>query len=368
MGPSGSGKSTLLNLAGGLDAATSGQVLIEGQSVGTLKGDALARLRRRRVGFVFQDFNLIPSLTAVENVALPLELDGQRVGRARRRAMDALVVVGVAGARRPLPGQDVGRPAAAGRHRPRPGRRPPARARRRAHRRPRLPHRRGCAARAAGAVRRRGRRAAGHPRGPARRLGRPGRVPARRRRRRQHRVGRTRRGAARARPSEDGHDHPHGTQATAGMPSGPDRRDAGARGCPGGMPRGGSPCGWPSATPGATRAAASWSSSWWPCRSACSSARWSSRRPRRSPRIERIPTTLGSAQAMVQGPEEQVVLQTADPDAGWATDGNSPAAHGHDGPGVRHRERAWARPRTSLHCNGSPAARWSPSATSPCGG
>ena len=95
MGPSGSGKSTLLNLAGGLDAPTSGQVVIEGQDLGTLSKDALARLRRRRVGFVFQDFNLIPSLTAVENVALPLELDGQRVGKARRRALDALRTVGV---------------------------------------------------------------------------------------------------------------------------------------------------------------------------------------------------------------------------------------------------------------------------------
>ena len=95
MGPSGSGKSTLLNLAGGLDAPTSGQVVIEGQDLGTLSKDALARLRRRRVGFVFQDFNLIPSLSAVENVALPLELDGQRVGKARRRALDALRTVGV---------------------------------------------------------------------------------------------------------------------------------------------------------------------------------------------------------------------------------------------------------------------------------
>ena len=95
MGPSGSGKSTLLNLAGGLDAPTSGQVVVEGQSLGTLGKDALARLRRRRVGFVFQDFNLIPSLTAVENVALPLELDGQRVGKARRRPLDALRTVGV---------------------------------------------------------------------------------------------------------------------------------------------------------------------------------------------------------------------------------------------------------------------------------
>ena len=95
MGPSGSGKSTLLNLAGGLDAPTSGQVFIEGDAIGSLKGDALARLRRRRVGFVFQDFNLIPSLTAAENVALPLELDGQRVRRARRHAMAALDLVGV---------------------------------------------------------------------------------------------------------------------------------------------------------------------------------------------------------------------------------------------------------------------------------
>lgn len=95
MGPSGSGKSTLLNLAGGLDAPTGGQVFIEGEAIGSLKGDGLARLRRRRVGFVFQDFNLIPSLTAAENVALPLELDGQRVRRARRHAMAALELVGV---------------------------------------------------------------------------------------------------------------------------------------------------------------------------------------------------------------------------------------------------------------------------------
>jgi putative ABC transport system ATP-binding protein len=95
MGPSGSGKSTLLNLAGGLDAPTSGQVFIEGEAIGSLKGDGLARLRRRRVGFVFQDFNLIPSLTAAENVALPLELDGQRVRRARGHALAALDLVGV---------------------------------------------------------------------------------------------------------------------------------------------------------------------------------------------------------------------------------------------------------------------------------
>lgn len=95
MGPSGSGKSTLLNLAGGLDTPTSGRVLVEGADVGSLTGDALAALRRRSVGFVFQDFNLIPSLTAAENVALPLELDGQRVRDARRSALASLDDVGV---------------------------------------------------------------------------------------------------------------------------------------------------------------------------------------------------------------------------------------------------------------------------------
>lgn len=96
MGPSGSGKSTLLNLAGGLDKATSGQVLIEGDEVGALGANQLASLRRRRVGFVFQDFNLIPSLTAAENVSLPLELDGMSVKEGRRAAHEILEIVGVA--------------------------------------------------------------------------------------------------------------------------------------------------------------------------------------------------------------------------------------------------------------------------------
>lgn len=96
MGPSGSGKSTLLNLAGALDRATSGEVWIEGQPVSELSGSDLALLRRRRVGVVFQDFNLIPSLTAGENVALPLELGGMGVRPARRLAVDAMRRVGVA--------------------------------------------------------------------------------------------------------------------------------------------------------------------------------------------------------------------------------------------------------------------------------
>ncbi len=95
MGPSGSGKSTLLNLAGGLDQPTSGRVVVEGADVGAMSLRDLAGLRRRTLGFVFQDFNLIPSLTAAENVALPLELDGERVRTARRIALDSLNTVGI---------------------------------------------------------------------------------------------------------------------------------------------------------------------------------------------------------------------------------------------------------------------------------
>ena len=95
MGPSGSGKSTLLTIAGGLDTPTTGTVAVEGHDLGALSLKDRARLRRTSIGYVFQDFNLIPALTAAENVALPLELDGQRVSRARRRAIDALTMVGV---------------------------------------------------------------------------------------------------------------------------------------------------------------------------------------------------------------------------------------------------------------------------------
>lgn len=90
MGPSGSGKSTLLNLAGGLDKATSGRVVIEGEDLTKMTPKGIAQLRRQRVGFVFQDYNLIPSLTAAENVSLPLELDGERPRKARRLARQTL--------------------------------------------------------------------------------------------------------------------------------------------------------------------------------------------------------------------------------------------------------------------------------------
>ncbi|MFT4008976.1 MAG: ABC transporter ATP-binding protein [Nocardioidaceae bacterium] len=97
MGPSGSGKSTLLNLAGGLDQATAGRVRVYGEELGSLSKSALAAIRRRKVGYVFQDYNLIPSLTAVENVALPLELDKMRSARAAKLAREALDEVGLDG-------------------------------------------------------------------------------------------------------------------------------------------------------------------------------------------------------------------------------------------------------------------------------
>ena len=90
MGPSGSGKSTLLHLAGGLDSPSAGEVLVEGTALGGLSGTKLAALRRESIGYVFQDFNLVPALTAVENVALPLELGGMRLKKARRQAREAL--------------------------------------------------------------------------------------------------------------------------------------------------------------------------------------------------------------------------------------------------------------------------------------
>ncbi|MEU8079754.1 ABC transporter ATP-binding protein [Catellatospora citrea] len=93
MGPSGSGKSTLLNLAGGLDAPDAGEVLVEGVALSTLRRRELAGLRRRSVGYVFQALNLLPSLTAIENVALPLELEGIAARKARPLAKAALAEV-----------------------------------------------------------------------------------------------------------------------------------------------------------------------------------------------------------------------------------------------------------------------------------
>jgi putative ABC transport system ATP-binding protein len=96
MGPSGSGKSTLLYLLGGLEHPTSGKVLLRDQDLNTLNDDALSRLRRTQLGFVFQFFNLIPVLTAQDNVAMPLILDGVPRGKALQQAEDSLARVGLA--------------------------------------------------------------------------------------------------------------------------------------------------------------------------------------------------------------------------------------------------------------------------------
>ncbi|MFC7501203.1 ABC transporter ATP-binding protein, partial [Nocardioides sp. GCM10030258] len=95
MGPSGSGKSTLLTIAGGLDQPTAGTVQVEGTNLGGLDLQGRARMRRTSIGYVFQGFNLIPALTAAENVALPRELDGVSARTARQEARTALAEVGI---------------------------------------------------------------------------------------------------------------------------------------------------------------------------------------------------------------------------------------------------------------------------------
>jgi putative ABC transport system ATP-binding protein len=95
MGPSGCGKSTLLHLIGGLDRPSSGSVKIDGVDLTTLDDTRLTELRRRKIGFIFQFFNLIPVLSAVENAALPLILDGVKPAQARERAADWLSRVGL---------------------------------------------------------------------------------------------------------------------------------------------------------------------------------------------------------------------------------------------------------------------------------
>jgi putative ABC transport system ATP-binding protein len=96
MGPSGSGKSTLLNLIGCLDSPTSGDLMIDGVNVGGLSDDALTDMRRRRVAIIFQFYNLLPTLTALENVGLPELLSGAREAVVRKTAMELLERVGLA--------------------------------------------------------------------------------------------------------------------------------------------------------------------------------------------------------------------------------------------------------------------------------
>ncbi len=96
MGPSGSGKSTLLTIGGSLETATSGQVLVDGVDLSSISRSDQAKMRRRSIGYVFQDFNLLPGLTAAENVSLPLELDGTGAKAARAVVLEALEELGVA--------------------------------------------------------------------------------------------------------------------------------------------------------------------------------------------------------------------------------------------------------------------------------
>ena len=95
MGPSGSGKSTLMNILGCLDSLTSGTYILDNQDVSTIKGDALANVRNKKIGFVFQTFNLLPKMTAVENVALPALYAGVKKAERLKRATEALESVGL---------------------------------------------------------------------------------------------------------------------------------------------------------------------------------------------------------------------------------------------------------------------------------
>jgi len=104
MGPSGSGKSTLLGLIAGLDSPTSGSIIIDGQEITNLREDELAQLRGKKLGFVFQSYHLIPTLTAVENVLLPMEFSGMANG-AGKRADYLLESVGLAARRDHYPAQ-----------------------------------------------------------------------------------------------------------------------------------------------------------------------------------------------------------------------------------------------------------------------
>ncbi len=105
MGPSGSGKSTLLNLIGALDRPTSGRIFLDGLDITKLSEKELAIIRRKKIGFVFQFFNLIPTLTAIENVELPMVFSGLPRRERKRRASELLELVGLSGRERHKPGE-----------------------------------------------------------------------------------------------------------------------------------------------------------------------------------------------------------------------------------------------------------------------
>jgi len=108
MGPSGSGKTTLLNIIGGLDSPTSGSVIVDGTNIAELSDRGLAAWRSSNIGFVFQQYNLIPVLSAVENVELPLLLFRMKKAERRRRALAALELVGLSERAQHLPRQMSG--------------------------------------------------------------------------------------------------------------------------------------------------------------------------------------------------------------------------------------------------------------------
>jgi putative ABC transport system ATP-binding protein len=103
VGTSGSGKSTLLHMLGGLDRPTSGKVYVDGKDIFSLKDDALCVFRRRKIGFVFQSYNLVPVLNVEENICLPIELDGGKADRSYIREIEE--VLGIENKRKSLPGQ-----------------------------------------------------------------------------------------------------------------------------------------------------------------------------------------------------------------------------------------------------------------------
>jgi putative ABC transport system ATP-binding protein len=105
MGPSGSGKSTLLSMVAGLDRPTSGSVIVHGDDLGTLDEKGLALFRRRRIGMIFQFFNLLDDLSALDNVALAAQLTGTSAAHARKRALELFEELGIAGRRNTYPAQ-----------------------------------------------------------------------------------------------------------------------------------------------------------------------------------------------------------------------------------------------------------------------
>ena len=114
VGTSGSGKSTLLHMLGGLDRPDSGKVYVDGKDIFSLKEEALTIFRRRKIGFVFQAYNLVPVLSVYENVVLPVELDGKKADR--EFVQDILDTLGIREKERKPSGAAVRRPAAAGGH------------------------------------------------------------------------------------------------------------------------------------------------------------------------------------------------------------------------------------------------------------